>query len=63
LLIPTELSIEVVGRDGPNEVAALYGRVLVPDAPLDWLMRGEPAGDPGSLDPSQAICNLDLHCM
>jgi hypothetical protein len=52
LVIPTELSFGVVGRDGPNEVVALYARVLVPGATLDWSTRGEPVGDPGALDPS-----------
>jgi hypothetical protein len=31
----------VVGRDGPDEVVALYGRVLVPGMALDWSMRVE----------------------
>jgi hypothetical protein len=54
LVILTELSVRIVGRDDPDEVIALYGRVLVLvlGATLDWSMRTEPAGDPGSLDPS-----------
>jgi hypothetical protein len=30
----------------------LYGQMLVPGAALYWSIRGGPAGDPGSLDPS-----------
>jgi hypothetical protein len=52
LVIPTEFSVGVVGRDGLDEVVTLYGWVLVPGAALDWSTRGEPTGDLGSLDPS-----------
>jgi hypothetical protein len=53
-IIPTELSIKVVGRNNLDEVVALYVRVLVPSTALDWSTRGESAGDSGSLDPSEA---------
>jgi hypothetical protein len=54
LVIPNELSVGVVRRGGPDEVVASYRRVLVPGAVLDWSTRSEPAGDLGSLDPSEA---------
>jgi hypothetical protein len=54
LVILTELSAGVVGRDGLDEVVALYGRVLVPGAALDWSTGGDLAGDLGSLNPSEA---------
>jgi hypothetical protein len=50
VVIPTELSVGVVGRGGLDEVVSSYRRVLVPGAALDWSTRSEPAGDPRSVD-------------
>jgi hypothetical protein len=54
LVTPTELLVGVVSREGPDEVFALYGRVLVLGAALDWSTRGGPTRDPRSLDPLEA---------
>jgi hypothetical protein len=66
LVIPTKLSVGVVDRDDQDEVVALDGRVLIPDAVLDWSTRGEFAGDPGSLDPSPnyvPVVNSEQFCV
>jgi hypothetical protein len=50
LVIPTELSVEVVDQDSLDEVVASCRRVLILGVALDWSTRSEAAGTPGSLD-------------
>jgi hypothetical protein len=54
LVIPTVLSVGVAGRGGPDEVVASCRHALFPGATLGRSTRSEPAGDPRSLDPSEA---------